>query len=69
LDGGGVRGAFTAAYLAELEQIHGKPIFRSFDLIAGTSTGAFIALALALGKPASSIVDFYREWGDRKSVV
>ena len=55
LDGGGVRGAITIAFLERLEkliaEIEGKPTLLSdwFDVIGGTSTGAIIAGALALG--------------------
>jgi patatin-like phospholipase/acyl hydrolase len=58
LDGGGVRGYLTAAYLAEAEEYldriteSRKPLGERFDLICGTSTGAIIALALATGKTA-----------------
>jgi patatin-like phospholipase/acyl hydrolase len=40
LDGGGVRGLFSAAVLARLEADHGVRIADHFDLIVGTSTGA-----------------------------
>ena len=49
LDGGGIRGAFSAACLAKLESSVGRPITDYFDLITGTSTGGIIALALGLG--------------------
>lgn len=65
LDGGGIRGAFTASFLAELERETGAPIGRYFDLAAGTSTGGIIALAVALGEPANRIVDFYRNAGPK----
>lgn len=63
LDGGGIRGAFTAAFLAEIERQLSHPIGEYFDLIAGTSTGGIIALALALGVPAARIQTFYCEHG------
>lgn len=44
LDGGGVRGAATCAFLAELEKAAGKPITEIFDYFAGTSAGGLIAL-------------------------
>lgn len=59
LDGGGMKGLFTAALLAELERDLGSPILRSFDLIAGTSTGGLIALALGAGYTPQEILDFY----------
>ena len=39
LDGGGIRRAFAAAFLARLEAELGCSITEYFDLIAGTSTG------------------------------
>lgn len=63
LDGGGIRGAFAAAFLYRLERQIGCPIADYFDLIAGTSTGGIIALALCLGEPAEKICDLYRDSG------
>ncbi len=63
LDGGGIRGAFTAAFLADIEERTNCRICDHFDLIAGTSTGGIIAAALAAGEPAARIVQFYRERG------
>ena len=63
LDGGGLKGLFTACFLAEWEQQVGRPITTFFDLIAGTSTGGIIALALGAGFPAVQIVEFYRRHG------
>ena len=42
LDGGGIKGIFPAAVLANLEEEHldGNGIGQYFDLIAGTSTAA-----------------------------
>ncbi len=63
LDGGGIRGAFTAAVLAELESRLDKPIGDYFDMVAGTSTGGLIAAAVATGVSTSTIVKFYEEKG------
>lgn len=63
LDGGGIRGLMTAIWLTRLEQKLGVPLRERFDLIAGTSTGAIIACALANGIPASAVVDLYRKRG------
>ncbi len=66
LDGGGVRGAITVAFLAEMEDQLRKrkgPEARLgdwFDLVGGTSTGAIIAGALALGHSTQEVEDFYR---------
>jgi uncharacterized protein len=63
LDGGGIKGTYTASFLARLEQMSGKRVVDHFDLIAGTSTGGIIALALGLGVPASEMLRFYVERG------
>jgi predicted acylesterase/phospholipase RssA len=71
LDGGGLRGILTLSYLAEIESVlrtrHGdSPEFRLshyFDLIAGTSTGAIIAAALAYGMTVAEITKKYLELG------
>src|SRR5215469_13927294 len=71
LDGGGVRGAISIAFLERLEklveEIEGRPTLLGdwFDLIGGTSTGAIIAAALALGFRASDVREFYRTMGPR----
>lgn len=60
IDGGGVRGAVPASFLANLEAKCNARVVDRFDLIAGTSTGGIIALGLAMGMSASEIVEFYR---------
>lgn len=59
LDGGGVKGLFTAHLLARLEDDLDVDIRTSFDLIAGTSTGGIIALALGCGLRPAEIVQHY----------
>lgn len=63
LDGGGLKGLFTACFLAEWEQHVGHRAVQSFDLVAGTSTGGIIALALGAGYSATQIVEFYVKYG------
>jgi patatin-like phospholipase/acyl hydrolase len=65
LDGGGIRGLFSAAFLAHIERHTGKSLVNHFDLIVGTSTGAIIALGLAGGLSAAQILNFYKEDGPR----
>jgi patatin-like phospholipase/acyl hydrolase len=62
-DGGGIRGAFAAAFVAETEKLLGRPVSDHFDLVAGTSTGALIALALAFELAPNKIADFYLNEG------
>jgi patatin-like phospholipase/acyl hydrolase len=59
LDGGGVRGLFSAAVLARLETDHSVRIVDHFDLIVGTSTGGIIALGLGAGMAPAEIVELY----------
>lgn len=63
LDGGGIKGVFSAALLAAIEEDLGCTIIDHFDLIAGTSTGGIIALGLGLGLTPKQIVEFYIKYG------
>lgn len=65
IDGGGIKGIFAAALLARLESTYlgGHGLAGHFDMIAGTSTGGIIAIALALGLPAADILDLYLSRG------
>lgn len=64
LDGGGLRGIFTAATLAAWEEDFATSIAERFDLVVGTSTGGVIALALGLGISPAEILSIYVEYGD-----
>ncbi len=64
IDGGGIKGVYTATLLRVLEQalakIPGHPrLSEYFDLICGTSTGALIALGLAAGRKCDEIANTY----------
>ncbi len=70
IDGGGVRGIIPAMVLGRLEKELGRPISEVFDLIAGTSTGAMLALGLCkddgAGKPqfsARNLIEIYHQRG------
>lgn len=63
LDGGGIKGTFTASALATWEQQTGLRIVDHFDLVAGTSTGGILAIGLGLGLTATQMLDFYRRRG------
>jgi predicted acylesterase/phospholipase RssA len=71
LDGGGIRGVYTAAVLAYWEKamnLHqpGRPrLVDHFDLVAGTSTGGILAVGLALGMSAADMQRFYESRGTR----
>lgn len=57
LSGGGYRGLFSAAYLANCEATFNSKCVDRFDLIAGTSIGALLAAGLSLGVPAAKLSD------------
>jgi predicted acylesterase/phospholipase RssA len=63
LDGGGIKGTFTASVLATWEALTGLRIVDHFDLIAGTSTGGILAIGLGLGLSAKQMLEFYRQRG------
>ncbi len=70
-DGGGLRGILSLGFLGRIESLlserhGGSDDFRLahyFDLIAGTSTGAIIAAALAKGMKVLEVVDHYMTIG------
>lgn len=70
LDGGGMRGTYTATYLACLAATFARrrnvaaiDVGAAFDLIVGTSTGGIIACALAFGLSPADLVTFYKKHG------
>lgn len=63
LDGGGIKGLFSAALLAKLEEDTKMRVTDHFDLITGTSTGGIIALGLSIGMRPKEIVEFYKNIG------
>lgn len=63
LDGGGIRGSFSAAILAAIEEDLDVVVADHFDLIVGTSTGGIIALALGLGLSPREVLAFYLKEG------
>lgn len=65
IDGGGYRGVYAAYILKRIEEEYSVDWLKSFDLIAGTSTGAIIAASLACNFTASKVLDFYKEYGQR----
>lgn len=72
IDGGGMRGIYTAAYLDELAHAFARrrsvpplDVGAGFDLVVGTSTGAIVACALAAGVAPNRVVSLYRQHGQR----
>ncbi len=72
IDGGGIKGLYSARILQKLESElqeqnndNSLRIVDYFDLVCGTSTGGLIALAISLGKPMEEICRFYEEHGNK----
>ncbi len=67
LDGGGIRGMITVEVLAQIESLLRRKLKQGpqfvladyFDFVAGTSTGAIIAVCVSLGMKVDDIRDFY----------
>ncbi len=66
LDGGGVRGLISLAFLERIEAILQDRSGRNeycladyFDLVGGTSTGSLIAAAVSLGYSARRLIELY----------
>lgn len=69
LDGGGMRGLYSAALLDTLiKRVKGNsdPVDagKAFDLIVGTSTGGILAVGLAYGLPLQEIINLYTTKGE-----
>lgn len=62
-DGGGIRGLITATWLAELERRLDRPLGSCVDFVAGTSTGAILAAAVALRIPMATVAMMFKERG------
>ncbi len=72
IDGGGIRGLYTARLLSILLKYFsrikdGQKIYlgKKFDLITGTSTGGILALALANEISFDDIIELYKTYGSQ----
>jgi hypothetical protein len=61
-DGGGIRGLYQAKLLESLKA-SGLDVVQRADIVAGTSTGAIVAAALAIGKSPEEIFQLYTDVG------
>ena len=70
LDGGGIRGLVTCLWLDGVDAAlrrAGKPgVHGSFDLVAGSSTGAMIACGLGIGLAPTELARLYR---DQRNII
>jgi len=73
IDGGGIRGIVPGTLLNEMEKVTGKKTADLFDVIAGTSTGAIMALGAVIPNkektaplyPASELLSLYTKEGEQ----
>lgn len=75
VDGGGMRGVYSAAYLQAMVEAATKrrnlpdnqrlDVGKAFDLVVGTSTGAIIGCGLAYGLDLAEIVQLYKQHGQK----
>ena len=65
IDGGGIKGLYSASVIARLEEKTGKKSADCFDMICGTSTGGLIALGLASGHTAKDLENLYYTKGNK----
>ena len=63
IDGGGIKGLYSARILEDFEERFNSRIADYFDLICGTSTGGLIALGLSLNIPVAQISNLYAKRG------
>lgn len=70
LDGGGIRGLVTCLWLdgvdTALRRAGKAGVHGSFDLVAGSSTGAMIACGLGIGLAPSELARLYR---DQRNII
>ena len=72
IDGGGMRGYYSAAYLQKLSALaadrfgqSGFDLSEKFQLIVGTSTGAIVGAGLLAGLSLQEVMAFYVGYGEK----
>jgi patatin-like phospholipase/acyl hydrolase len=68
IDGGGIKGLVVSQALIALEdELGGKPLIEhpNLKIMAGTSTGAIITAAIAMGMKAADIAQVYMDMGQK----
>ena len=63
LDGGGIRGLYSAQMLKNIEDKCGVDFYNDFDLIVGTSTGSILAGAIVQKIDLDEVVSLYQNEG------
>ena len=72
IDGGGMRGFYSASYLNELKKLAERQydqeradLSQLFQMIVGTSTGAIVGIGLVTGLSPERMMDFYTHYGEK----
>jgi len=63
VDGGGIKGVIASRAIAVLEEYMQVPAYETFELLAGTSTGAIITAGIATGLFGEEIHNLYCDLG------
>jgi predicted acylesterase/phospholipase RssA len=63
VDGGGIKGVIVSRAIARLEDYLQKPAYETFQLLAGTSTGAIVTAGIATGLFGEEIHRLYCDLG------
>ena len=63
LDGGGIRGLYSAQMLKNIEEKCGVDFYNDFDLIVGTSTGSILAGAIVQKINLDKVISLYENEG------
>jgi hypothetical protein len=64
LDGGGIRGLYSAQILKNIEDTCGVDFYNDFDLIVGTSTGSILAGAIVQKIDLDKVISLYENEGE-----
>lgn len=65
LDGGGIRGLYSAKILQKMEEEFKIDFYNDFDLIIGTSTGSILAGAIVKKIPLQVVISLYEHEGKK----
>lgn len=68
LDGGGMKGLFSATFMKRFcaqADIDPTKLWQYFDIIVGSSIGAIMGSAYALGETPDKMIDFFRTYGNK----
>lgn len=65
IDGGGIRGVFSAHVLYCIQEKLDVSLLKQFQMFAGTSSGSIIAAAIVCNIPIKEVLDLYKEYSPK----